>query len=121
MTEYNLFCYSKEYNDANSFQQKRYRVFNKEVGKERYEAILKLVNEIVTQKQLTFSDGFKSITQTHWNQLLAIPEASDFKEGFEFISGCKIEVVDSKKTELLKKADELIQKANELKEQANNL
>lgn len=121
MTEYNLFCYSKEYNDVNSFQQKRYRAFNKEVGKERYEAILKLVNGIIPQKQFTFEDGFKQVTMAQWNKLLAIPEASDFKDGFEYISGCKIEIENSKKTQLLLKADELIQKANELKEQANNL
>jgi hypothetical protein len=29
MTEYNIFCYSE--NDKNSFQQKIYRAFNKEV------------------------------------------------------------------------------------------
>lgn len=121
MTEYNLFCYSKEYDDSNSFQQKRYRAFNKEVGKERYEAILKLVNGIIPQKQLSFNDSFKEITKTQWNKLLAIPEAVDFKDGFEYISGVKIEVENSKKVELLCKADELIQKANELKEQANQL
>ena len=121
MTECNLWCYSKEFNDSNSFQQKRYRAFNKEVGKERYEAILKLVNEIIPQKQESFNNGFKDVTQTQWNKLLSIPEASDFKEGFEYISGCKIEVVNSKKNELMQKADELIAKANELKEQANNL
>lgn len=121
MTEYNLWCYSKEFNDINSFQQKRYRAFNKEVGKTRYEEILKLVNEIIPQNKLLFTNTFKSVTQTQWNQLLSIPEANDFKEGFEYISGCKIELINSKRTELLKKADELIQKANELKEQANNI
>jgi len=90
MTEYNLFCYSKYSNDDNSFQQKRYRVFNQEVGKERYYRILKKVKEILPKKDLPFSDYWEQVTQEQWNQLLAIPEAKDFKEGFEYISGCKI-------------------------------
>jgi rubrerythrin len=121
MTEYNLFCYSKSFNDSNSFQKERYRAFNKVVGEKRYNEILKLVNEIIPQEQLTFSESFKTITQTQWSQLLAIPEASDFKEGFEYISDCKIDDVNLKKNDLLKKADELIEKANELKQQANSL
>jgi hypothetical protein len=121
MTEYNLFCYSEKYNDEKSFQQKRYRTFNKEVGEKRYNEILKLVNEIIPQKQLSFTESFSSVTKTQWNKLLQIEEAKDFIKGFEYISGCKIEIENDKKTELLKKADELILKANELKEQANNL
>ena len=39
MTEYNLFCYAEEFNDENSFQQKRYRAFNKEITKEEYDKI----------------------------------------------------------------------------------
>lgn len=121
MTEYNLFCYSEKFNDENSFQQKRYRAFNKEVGEKRYNEILEVVNKIVPQKQLSFNDGFKSVKKTQWNKLLQIEEAKDFIKGFEYISGCKIEIENDKKTELLKKADELILKANELKEQANSL
>ena len=40
MTEHNLFCRAKEYNDENSFQQKRYRIFNKEISKEEYNKIV---------------------------------------------------------------------------------
>jgi len=35
-------------------------------------------------------DFWKSVTQDQWQKLLAIPEAKDFKEGFEYISGVKI-------------------------------
>ena len=46
MTEYNLFCYSENYNDDDSFQQKRYRAFNKLVGKDRYRNLTNLVKTI---------------------------------------------------------------------------
>lgn len=91
MTEYNLFCYSKEHNDGNSFQQKRYRAFNKEVSKGRYNVIRALVDKIIPNNEgLRLTDFWKSITTEQWEQLLAIPEAKDFKKGFEYISGIKI-------------------------------
>jgi len=96
MTEYNLFCYSTEYNDENSFQQKRYRAFNKEVGKERYNEILSEVKTILKGLKLELNKNswlneWEKVTQAQWKQLLAIPEAKDFKEGFEYISEVKIE------------------------------
>ena len=91
MTEYNLFCYSTNYNDNNSFQQKRYRVFNKEVGEKRYEEILKTIKSILPPQNISLDSYWKSITQKQWQQLLNIPEGADFKEGFEYISSCKIE------------------------------
>lgn len=92
MTEYNLFCYSEKYNDNNSFQQKRYRVFNKQLTEKRYDEVFKLVKEILpTNSKLKLDDFWKSVTQEQWKKLLAIPEAKDFKEGFEYISGQKIE------------------------------
>lgn len=108
MTEYNLFCYSKEYNDDNSFQQKRYRAFNKEVGRERYYQILSLVKSILLNKDLKLNEYWKQVTQDQWRQLLDIPEARDFKEGFEYISGCEInldqvEVVANGKTVFISK------------------
>jgi hypothetical protein len=91
MTEFNIFCYSKLYNDENSFQQSRYRVFNKEVEKERYSEILITLRKIIPNpNNLTLKKFWESITQEQWSKLLAIPEAKDFKEGFEFISGQKI-------------------------------
>ena len=91
MTEYNIFCYSKEYNDTDSFQQARYRAFNKVVGEDRYLEIVKKVKEILPSKDLLLSDYWKQVTQEQWKQLLTIPEAADFKDGFEYISECKIE------------------------------
>jgi len=46
MTEYNYFCWSKKYNDDNSFQQKRYRIFNKEVTKEEYNKVNKMYHRL---------------------------------------------------------------------------
>jgi len=91
MTEYNIFCYSKNFNNEKSFQQERYRAFNKVVGEKRYNEILSFVNTIIPNTgKLSLSDFWKSITQEQWSKLLAIPEAADFKEGFEYISGINI-------------------------------
>jgi hypothetical protein len=88
MTEHNIFCYSKKYNDENSFQQERYRAFNKPVGEDRYYEILEQVRSILSSNnKLSFKEFWKSVTQDQWQQLLSIPEAKDFKEGFEYISG----------------------------------
>jgi len=92
MSEYNIFCYSTSYNNEESFQQKRYRAFNKEVGEKRYNEILDILNKILPKKDLLLSDFWKQVTIEQWNQLLAIPEAKDFKEGFEYISGVKLPV-----------------------------
>ena len=90
MTEHNIFCYSKIYNDEHSFQQKRYRAFNKEVGNERYNKIFSEVKNILGTPKLKLTNFWKQVTQEQWQKLLAIPEAKDFKEGFEYISGQKI-------------------------------
>jgi len=121
MTEYNLFCYSKQYNDANSFQQDRYRAFNQVVGKERYYELFELVETILGDTLKGNYDGWKAVTSDQWQALLAIPEAVDFRAGFEFISGVKIPDANTEKTLLLAKADELIAKANELKQQAERM
>jgi outer membrane phospholipase A len=93
MTEYNLFCYSIGFNDKNSFQQARYRAFNKAVGEKRYNEIKAQVENIIPVKEdMKLSDFWASVTQAQWKQLLAIPEASDFLKGFEYISTRKIEV-----------------------------
>lgn len=91
MTERNIFCYSKQYNDDQSFQQKRWRAFNQEVSETRYWEIVELTKSIIpNENKLKLTDFWKSITQTQWDKLLEIPEAKDFKEGFEYISGVKI-------------------------------
>ena len=91
MTEYNIFCYSETYNDDDSFQKERYRAFNKSVGEQRYKDILALVRKIIPNTdKLELIPFWKSVTQDQWRKLLAIPEAVDFKDGFEYISGQKI-------------------------------
>lgn len=95
MTEYNLFCYSENYNDENSFQQKRYRAFNKEVGKERYKDIKDQVNKILNDLKLelnqnNWTDEWKKVTKDQWKQILAIPEAD--KSVIEAIIGFEIKV-----------------------------
>ena len=94
MTEYNLFCYSEKCNDENSFQQKRYRIFNKEVSNERYEEVKKLVISILPQNKLQLSEYWKTVTLAQWKQLLEIPEAKGFEKGFSFISGITINPVN---------------------------
>ena len=39
MTEYNLFCWSKKYDDKDSFQQPRWRVFNTQITEDEYKKI----------------------------------------------------------------------------------
>ena len=99
MTEYNIFCYSKSYNDENSFQQERYRAFNEVVGKDRYNEISSKVCKILGSKNILLSDFWRQVTQEQWRKLLAIPEAKDFKEGFEYISGQKINISNKVKIE----------------------
>ncbi len=41
MTENNIFCFSKFFNDKDSFQQKKYRAFNKELTEKRYNEVKK--------------------------------------------------------------------------------
>ena len=95
MTEYNLFCYSKNYNDENSFQQKRWRVFNKEVGETSYKELLQKCEDILgtNLRKLLLTDFWKQVTQEQWNKLMNLAKevrGDDFKEGFEYISNLKI-------------------------------
>lgn len=97
MTEHNLFCYSEDYNDKDSFQQKRYRAFNKEVGEKKYREIKEEVGKILKDFKLELNenswiDEWKKVTKDQWLKLLAIPEAKDFKDGFEYISGVGIDI-----------------------------
>jgi hypothetical protein len=102
MTEYNIFCYSENYNDENSFQQPRYRVFNTKVGKERYFELLQEIKEILKDFKLklnknTWAKEWEKVSAEQWEQLMELAKqvgGDDFKEGFEFISGIKIELED---------------------------
>jgi len=119
MTERNLFCYSEKYNDKNSFQQNRWRAFNKEVGKSRYMEILALVQQIIPSKGVPLDEFWESVTQDQWELLLAIPEAKGFEEGFEYISGVEITkqhtiTIDGKVIHISKDSYEALKK--ELKE-----
>lgn len=109
MTEYNIFCYGEYTSSEEAFQQKRGRAFNKEVRWKRYEEIKMTVHAILQNSNSELLDIFwnketidikyvnaksssfwENITSKQWAELLAIPEAVDFKEGFEFISGVTI-------------------------------
>ena len=107
MTEYNIFCYSKQYNDEQSFQQERYRAFNEKVGEKRYYEIKKQVENILSSPKLQLKDFRKQVTNDQWKQLLAIPEARDFKEGFEYISGQKINLDNKVEVTLQEVADKM--------------
>jgi len=54
-----------------------------------------------------WEECWKQVTSEQWRKLLAIPEAENFKDGFEFITGIKVEidkkhkiVIDGKKIEI---------------------
>jgi len=109
MTEYNLFCYSERYNDNDSFQQKRYRVFNKEVRGQTYYEIRDEVKGILGNPALDLDDFWKQVKQNQWQKLMELARevrGDDFKEGFEFISGVKIGKpdieIDGRKVEVFK-------------------
>ena len=95
MTEYNIFCYAEEYDNKDSFQQARYRAFNKEVGKERYNELVSLIkNDILKDCKLelnknSWEDEWKKITDKQLKRLQEIPEFD--KEVFEGITGIKDE------------------------------
>lgn len=114
MTEYNYFCWSKTYNDEDSFQQKRYRVFNVEVGEEEYNKIKKISNKLEFDKKdsfdVRFSNAFKkmwdNLTEEEQQEYLDIPHFN--WEGFTFITGIKPEDVKNKVETLSGKEVEVI-------------
>ena len=116
LTEFNLFCYSTTLNGEQSCQQDRYRAFNKVVGMKRYEEIQAAVTDIIGHKAMELSEYWKQVTPEQWGELLAIPEARDFKDGFEYISGVKIELPKTECNPLLVKADELEAMAKQLRD-----
>ena len=92
MTEYNYFCWSEKYDDDNSFQQKRYRVFNVEVSKEEYEKIIKIFNKLEfdnnesydTRFQTAFKKMRDKLDSKRKQQYLDIPHFN--AEWFKFIT-----------------------------------
>ena len=97
MTEYNLFCFAEVSNDENSFQQKRYRVFNKEITKEEYEKITIPKIELHFDKDESFDTRYQTAFRKAWNELsqegknkfLNLPNFS--KDIFFKITGVQIE------------------------------
>ncbi len=96
MTEYNYFCWSKKYNDENSFQQKRYRVFNVEVGEEEYNQIKKIYHKLEINPDDNNGVRFQNAFKKMWDKLsdeerqeyIDIPHFN--AEGFEFITGINV-------------------------------
>lgn len=107
MTEYNYFCWSKKFNDKDSFQQARYRVFNVQLTKEEYEKIPKINSKLefdrnesyATRYQTAFRKMWEGLTKEEQKEYLDIPHFN--WEGFTFITGIKKEDVESKKKIIL--------------------
>lgn len=97
MTEYNYFCWSEEYNDENSFQQKKYRVFNVEITKEEYESIKKIYHKLEFDPDESYTTRFKTAFKKMWdkltdeekNEYYSIPHFDWY--GFTFITGIEKE------------------------------
>ncbi len=104
MTEYNYFCWSKEYNDKDSFQQKRYRVFNVEVSKEEYDKIKKIYYKLDIDKSGNLKTRFQTAFKKMWEGLNKKGKQEYFNiphfnwEGFTFITGIKKEDLNDKVT-----------------------
>lgn len=93
MTEYNYFCWSKEYNDKNSFQQKRYRIFNEEVSKEEYENTKKIYHKLEFDKNESYKTRYQTAFKKMWEKLSHKEKQEYYDiphfnwEGFTFITG----------------------------------
>lgn len=97
MTEYNYFCWAKEYNDKDSFQQKRYRVFNVEVSKEEYENINKIYHRLEFDKDESYETRYQTAFKTMWERL-SVGERQEYldiphfdKDIFYEITGVKVD------------------------------
>jgi hypothetical protein len=83
---YQLFCWSENYGDLMSKQQKDYRIFNKQVDKARYEAALDQIMAIIPNpNELNLLDFWKSLTNEQIIELSEIPEFD--AQGFTYITG----------------------------------
>lgn len=91
MAEYQLFCWAPTVGDSLSNQQKAYRFFNTEVTEERYRAVLnEIYNILPNPKNHRLNDFFDSLTNEQINKIAkSFPEFH--KDGFEFITGRKVE------------------------------
>ena len=82
MTEDNLFCWGSVHD---SFQQKRFRIFNELYNKEDYNNILRDVMKILR------NTSYLNITQTQIKLLKAIPNLKFDDIGFTHITGIYVE------------------------------
>lgn len=96
MTEYNYFCWADEYNNENSFQYKRYRVFNVEVGREEYHEIKKIYRKLKFDQTEAYSTRFQTAFKKMWDGLSKEERQEYLKishfnaEGFKFITGVDV-------------------------------
>jgi hypothetical protein len=81
MTEYNIFCAAEKYDDENSFQQSRWRAFNKVVGEERYWEIVNLIKDDIFKDlkleldKNSWQDEWKKVLPKLWSRMRdEIPE-----------------------------------------------
>lgn len=68
MTEHNIFCAAEECDDENSFQQSRWRAFNKVVGQKRYWKIVGLIKDDIFKDLKLELD--KNSWQVEWKKVL---------------------------------------------------
>ena len=81
MTKFNLFCYSDEYGDKDSFQQKSYRVFNTQITENEYIKIkipkIKLFfdkdEEVASRYQTAFKKAWELLTKEKKQKFFDIP------------------------------------------------
>jgi hypothetical protein len=81
MTEHNTFCWSEEHNDDNSFQQKRFRIFNRQYSENTYYNIINDIKSILKNTKLS------DITQNQIKLIKAIPDLVFDVDGFTYITG----------------------------------
>jgi len=100
MTEHNYFCWSEKYNDKDSFQKKRYRVFNVEVREEEYKKIKKIYHGLEFDENESYETRFQTAFKKMWDKLSDKERQEYFdiphfdKIGFEFIVGVKVDEPD---------------------------
>jgi hypothetical protein len=93
-----MFCVAKEYNDDNSFQQKRYRIFNKQLTEKEYRAIIIPEIKLEFDKDLSYSERYQSswkmarskLSNKEKQQFLDLPHFN--KEIFKDITGIDVDI-----------------------------
>ena len=104
MTEYNYFCWSEEYNDKDSFQQKRYRIFNVEVTKEEYKKSAKIYHKLEFDKDESYKTRYKTAFKNMWDKLKEKEKQEYFDiphfdwKGFTYITGVEKEEMKEEMT-----------------------